>query len=96
VAVAPAPPIPDSANVPRYFFGVLKPRNDWTVSGPATAKYVLVDSHGLIIAIVDISHVVLSNPLASYLGKSVKIYGMANSAPSAPNTLITASFLQLN
>jgi hypothetical protein len=90
-AVSAAP-----ADVPHYYYGVLKLRTNPFISGPINAGYVLYSDKGQFIALVDLSNVVLGSPVADYLDKSIKIYGTTYTASNLPSVVINAQMLQVN
>jgi hypothetical protein len=92
---SPATPIGGgSADLPRYFYGILKLRTDTKLDGPSSAQYILVDGNGAIIAVVDLNRVILTTPLNDYLGKFVKVYGAAEAVNGFPSVLIKAQLVQ--
>jgi len=95
VTATPAITAP-SAAVPQYYYGVLKLRTNPTINGPINAQYLLYSEKGALVALVDLNNVVLGGPVADYLGKSVKLYGTANSKDNLPSIVIYAQMLQLN
>jgi len=96
VTAAPAAKQADANDVAHYYYGVLKSRTDPTIGGPTNAQYVLYSNRGQVLALVDLSDVVLPNPVVAFLDKSVKIYGTAYPETHAPAVVIHALTLQAN
>jgi hypothetical protein len=84
------------AQVPQYYYGVLKLRTNPVIDGPINAQYLLYSDKGALVALVDLSEVVLGGPVANYLGKSVKVYGTAYTAKNLPSVVIRGQMLQVN
>ncbi len=85
-----------ATDVPHYYYGVLKLRTNPFIDGPINAQYLLYSDKGALVALVDLSEVVLGNPIANYLGKPVKVYGTAYTAKNLPSVVIRAQMLQAN
>jgi len=95
-STTPAPIKAAPTDIARYYYGSLKFRTNPITAGPINAQYLLYASDGTFVALVDLSGVVLPNPVASYLGKPVKIYGTPYTMSSLPSVVIRATMLQLN
>jgi hypothetical protein len=83
-----------ATDVPHYYYGVLKLRTNPAMGGPINAQYLLYSEKGELVALVDLSNVVLSRPAAEYLGKSVKVYGTAYTVSNLPSLVISAQMMQ--
>jgi hypothetical protein len=86
----------DSSNLPRYYVGILKLRTNPLTGGPASAQYLLISPNGQLLALVDLSNVMLPGPAANYLGKNVRIYGVTEPANGSLVALLKAQLLQPN
>ncbi len=96
VTATPAGKQADPSDIAHNYFGVLKQRTDTKIGGPTNIRYVLYSAQNQVIALVDLSDVVLPNPLVNYLNKSVKIYGTVYPDSSLPFAVIHAVTLQAN
>jgi hypothetical protein len=64
------------------------------MGGPINAQYLLYSEKGELVALVDLSNVVLGRPVGEYLGKSVKVYGTAYTVGNLPSLVISAQMMQ--
>ena len=83
-------------NQPHYYIGTLKLRTNPLIRGPVSAQYILVGNDGQLLALVDLSDVILPGPADEFLGKSVRVYGASEPADASLVVLIKAQLLQPN
>jgi hypothetical protein len=83
-----------ATDVPHYYYGVLQLRTNPALGGPINAQYLLYSEKGALVALVDLSNVVLGRSVAEYLGKSVKVYGTAYTVSNLPSIVINAQMVE--
>jgi hypothetical protein len=86
----------DASSLPRFYVGVLKLRTNPLYGGPAEARYFLVGNDGQMLALVDLTNVILPGPADDFLGKRVRIYGVTQPANGSLVALLKAQLIQLN
>jgi hypothetical protein len=90
-----AAPTESGKELPRFFEGRLAGFRHSIYSLPHPYPWMLRASDGTRLAYLDISHLLLTNQIASYVGHDVQIFGTVQRVPNSRDIVIVAESLRL-
>ena len=90
-----AAPSESGNELPRFFEGQLASFRHSIYSLPHPYPWILRASDGTRLAYLDLSHLLLTNQIASYVGHDVQIFGTVQRVPNSRDIVIVAESLRL-